>query len=580
MKKAVLTMMLALVMVLGTVTVAYAQFDFHRHSCGASAVCLDSDVQPEVDITPFSEFPDTGTATILVSISSQHSGHVFDDIGLMLERLNSRFAATGAQQFDFYQMELVEADLINNLEFISQFDAVFVNCANPQYRMNGGVARQYAAGGGILYVSDLGSATLREAFPELNIQFYPKPYIEDIGTVYPYFTNELIVEDPFLQAVVSAAITDDNARSAFNNTRRLMGIEWDPGLVVTDMNMEIANGWGLTSFASGVRTPGGAGIDHSLFAFEFGAGRVYNLSFHVADDMTPETEAIVAHMALNIGISNNPAVTSIRAKAAEWMMNTPFLSTVMTDSLEAGQTYSFPFTVQPNSSDIAIINNRDFMSNFTMVLTSPTFRVYEGGPNHTQGISGTLDAMTVYNEGMDGMAIRNPIAGQWLLEIIPADTTEFYIAFARGRLDLGMFPSQSVEAVVQFRTPLWRQWIGPINLGAVNRSEPSSQSVVTANDGEVEIVARNEGGRLTLSIPSSPFTVINEMIAGTSDDQLVIDINNFSGVTSVAIPANAIQRFAAAGVDIVISGDTETVIDLRRYRQRVTGFIVIPLNVA
>jgi len=305
----------------------------------------------------------------------------WDDIGLVLQEMD----------LEFTQMTFVQWHFLNDLEFISEYEILFVNCGTW---MNPYVARAFVAQGGLLYASDLTLGNfVKEAFPEQG------------------FTSSYA--DP-QEAIGHVALPEHR------------GLEVQLGSDRIDINFE-SDGWqyvtGWTGATVDVLIRGavnGVGSFPFTLSFEHGAGAVYFTSFHHSEQMTDDMSALLTYIINNLDLFPYVQAGEGLAQELGFDLYSPIFGT-----LAEGDSEDFAFVAQAGE-DFAVLNAPE-LGNFVVTLTDPNGQEYvsTGPDSEIEALSLGLSLMEVTTLADNrGFVVRNAVAGTWNINVELVDALE------------------------------------------------------------------------------------------------------------------------------------------------------------
>lgn len=218
------------------------------HATFSNGAVLEFAVEAAANFTPFN-ITNIGDHTILVSEID------FDNIGVVLNRMNIPHIQLGGITNNVANPSVA---LINDANFINQFDIIFLNCGaqtTPQGRQN---LRTFVYNGGRLYASDLQfDAFLDPTFPER--QFQSATVTSTLANPHhAIVTNPILAE--FLGGLTNTAVAHSPS-----------------GAVLTHWAGRGTPADDVTVFLEGTGNNAGRSF---LVSFPHGAGTVFFASFH------------------------------------------------------------------------------------------------------------------------------------------------------------------------------------------------------------------------------------------------------------------------------------------------------------
>jgi len=331
----------------------------------------------------------------------------YDDIGQVLRTMNLQHT----------QLDWGSYHAINDLAYISQFDAVLVNCS--EYPMDIGVARAYVEAGGLLYASDLTMYWLANAFHERSFSFVSLDpqnrtgYIVDPGMRMAVGQNQIPVNFDSPGWVALTSNPGPNSRVFIQGT---------------------VSGYGI----SGVTVP-------FMFRFLHGnnGGAVYYSSFHVSVQNNEYMKSVLLDFIRAIDGNQQEAPLNQMTTVNGFIKPDPLPATLV-----GGGTQSYTLPGIKQNEKFAVFNASIVKTDLSMTLKDPSGTTYSNvnaagnfiAPGSTisaisalSSDSSTASTMVVKSLGADGLIVENANPGNtWELTIksLTSSQSSFMVGFA------------------------------------------------------------------------------------------------------------------------------------------------------
>jgi len=341
-----------------------------------------------------------------IKIGVTHPSH--DNVGQILN-----FFGNGV---DFYALE---CDDLGNLERLSEFYAIFINCGSHD-SVNSRVLRSYVTQGGIVYASDLAGRPLTSAFPDM-----------------------------FEYTVVDPSLTVRNADIPHSSLASHMGIEqldviFNMGgwYVITELSED------ATAYIEGY-VPG-HGTAPLAISFEYGEGTVFFTSFHNNAQATSYMIDFIEYLIFRIKFIEADRTQSLRAASEEFEFQGQVFGFFARSSAPVGDAFAaeaeaaeMPMAMEADSSQAVqqqtfqynFVEGENFMlmveahgENFTLRLRDPLGNVHyisEHGDLISRELTSSsprVSQLIFENiEGEYGVRVRNAIGGEWSFTIVAED---------------------------------------------------------------------------------------------------------------------------------------------------------------
>ena len=342
----------------------------------------------------------TPTQTVRIGVTPVSA----DNIGSILTGMNLPFT-------------VISTANLANPEVLSQFDVIFINCGSHNNSAAAQEAiRNFVYQGGLVYASDRAQTMITAAFPGMFSTF--------LFRALPVIQNASVL------------------RMALGN-RQTVDINTRPDIqVVRETRAEIESRGGFVYIEGNIPN---TGLRPLAISFPHGQGGVFFVSFHTH---AQETEG----MREFLGFVVNRIMFDAQGSAVISLFGQHGFVTryVWFPILNPGQSTSGTFDVGNPFSD-------GFSMAFSggpgvLTLTAPNGQTFSTTQNPASVSVGNMTVTRIARDGAQGLAVRNPIPGQWSYTLT-SNSTEQGVVFtlALGEID----PNASWWS----NLPAWLQWI-------------------------------------------------------------------------------------------------------------------------